>query len=237
MVKHITFILLLLLVSAANAQVKKYNKTGTASFYANKFKGRKTANGETYSHSKKTAAHRTLPFGSKVRVTNLENNRSVVVRINDRGPFVANRIIDLSKSAAKELDFIEAGLAKVRVELISSSGSSTSYSNDSNNHKYTEITDEVQSKPKGVYFKVIAKTAQPKGKGIQIGCYIEQVNVLQMVEQIRNRVNDNIYVEVAKVNDQKIYRVIVGSYTNELPLKRLKRRLKDEFPDCFVFSY
>lgn len=229
MIKHFTYLFLLLLVSTANAQVRKYNKTGTASFYANKFKGRKTANGETYHHSKKTAAHRTLPFGSRVRVTNLENKRSVVVRINDRGPFVANRIIDLSKSAAKELDFIESGLAKVRVELISSTATTP-------HDEYTEEQNQNQTES-SIYYKINAKLDNPYGSGIQIGCYVEQVNVLQMVADVRNQMNDNVYVQVAKVNGQKMYRVIVGNYTNELHLQRLKRSLKDYFPDCFVYSY
>lgn len=89
-----------------------------ASYYADKFHGRKTANGEVYDQNKMTAAHRTLPFGTRVRVTNLENARSVELRINDRGPFVEGRIIDVSYRAAQELDFVRAGLARVRVEVL-----------------------------------------------------------------------------------------------------------------------
>ena len=97
-------------------------ETGMASYYADKFQGRKTANGETYDQNKMTAAHRTLPFGTRVRVTNLENDRSVELRINDRGPFVEGRIIDVSYRAARELDFVKAGLVKVRVEVLSLPG-------------------------------------------------------------------------------------------------------------------
>lgn len=94
-------------------------KTGVASFYADKFDGRKTANGEIFDQDKLTAAHRTYPFGTVVRVINLSNNQSVVVRINDRGPFVKNRLIDLSKSAAKSIGMIASGTANVRTEVIS----------------------------------------------------------------------------------------------------------------------
>src|SRR5690606_41693222 len=80
-------------------------QTGKASFYADKFEGSPTASGEKYRHNKLTAAHKTLPFGTRVRVTNLSNNKTVDVVINDRGPYVENRIIDLSKSAAEKLDF------------------------------------------------------------------------------------------------------------------------------------
>ncbi len=91
---------------------------GIASYYADDFNGKKTANGETYDMNGLTAAHRSLPFGTKVRVTNLENGRQVVVRINDRGPFQLSRIIDLSLGAAKELDMIAKGTAKVKLEVI-----------------------------------------------------------------------------------------------------------------------
>lgn len=93
-----------------------YSATGHASYYANKFEGRKTASGEIFSNKKMTAAHLTLPFGTIVKVTNLKNNKSVIVRINDRGPYIKGRIIDLSKVAADSLDMVHAGWVKVKVE-------------------------------------------------------------------------------------------------------------------------
>lgn len=94
----------------------KITQTGKASFYANKFNGRKTASGETFRNSKLTAAHKTLPFGTRVKVTNKSNGKSVKVRINDRGPFIAGRIIDLSKKAAKKIDLDKAGVAEVEIK-------------------------------------------------------------------------------------------------------------------------
>ncbi|MEE9903903.1 septal ring lytic transglycosylase RlpA family protein [Chlorobium sp.] len=91
---------------------------GKASYYASQFHGRKTANGETFNMNELTAAHRTLPFGTWVRVTNMRNGKDVIVRINDRGPFIKGRVIDLSKQAAKELGMMKAGTANVRVEAI-----------------------------------------------------------------------------------------------------------------------
>lgn len=91
---------------------------GTASYYSDVLEGRKTANGEIFSQKKLTAAHRTLPFNTLVKVTNLKNDSSVIVRINDRGPYAKNRIIDLSKAAAKELDMLDNGVAQVKVEVI-----------------------------------------------------------------------------------------------------------------------
>ena len=97
-------------------------QTGYASWYGGKFHGRKTANGEVFDTYKYTAAHKTLPFDTVLKVENLENGRSVAVRINDRGPFVENRIIDLSFAAAKDLGMIESGIARVRIEIIESNG-------------------------------------------------------------------------------------------------------------------
>ena len=89
---------------------------GLASFYADSFHGSQTASGETYDKKALTAAHKTLAFDTWVKVTNLDNGRSVKVRINDRGPFTEDRIIDLSGAAARKLKMIDTGTAKVRVE-------------------------------------------------------------------------------------------------------------------------
>ncbi|WP_256009060.1 septal ring lytic transglycosylase RlpA family protein [Desertivirga xinjiangensis] len=94
----------------------KATQTGKASFYAKKFNGRRTASGEKFRSSKRTAAHRTLPFGTKVKVTNMKNGKSVKVRINDRGPFVAGRIIDLSRKAARKIDMINQGVGTVKIQ-------------------------------------------------------------------------------------------------------------------------
>ncbi len=96
-----------------------YTEEGTASWYGPKFHGRMTASGEKYDKHEMTAAHRTLPMPSIVRVTNLGNGRAVKVRVNDRGPFSKRRIIDLSQAAAEELDMIRTGTARVRVEYLS----------------------------------------------------------------------------------------------------------------------
>ncbi|MCC6073700.1 septal ring lytic transglycosylase RlpA family protein [Pseudomonas sp. GCM10022188] len=97
---------------------RSYRATGTASWYGTKFHGQATANGETYDLYGMTAAHKTLPLPSFVRVTNLENGKSVILRVNDRGPFYSDRIIDLSFAAAKKLGYAEVGTARVKVEGI-----------------------------------------------------------------------------------------------------------------------
>jgi rare lipoprotein A len=96
-------------------------ETGLASWYGPKFHGKRTASGEVFNQEKFTAAHRTLPWGSKVKVTNLDNGKSVEVRINDRGPFGKGRIIDVSRAAATALGMLGRGITTVRVECLSDS--------------------------------------------------------------------------------------------------------------------
>ncbi len=93
-------------------------QTGWASYYGREFDGRKTANGETYDMHALTAAHRSLPFGTRVKVTDIETGRSVVVRINDRGPWAKGRILDLSYEAARRIGMIGPGTARVRMEVL-----------------------------------------------------------------------------------------------------------------------
>ena len=98
------------------ASCTSIKEQGRASYYADKFVGRKTASGATFSQHKRTAAHRSLPFGTKLKVTNLDNRKTVRVRINDRGPFVEGRMIDLSKKAARKLGMLKQGVANVEIK-------------------------------------------------------------------------------------------------------------------------
>jgi len=95
-----------------------YCFVGTASWYGKRFGGRKTASGEIFDPEKLTAAHRRLPIGTKVKVTNLKNNRQIIVEINDRGPYIPGRIIDLSRKAARDLDMLKDGLSRVHLEIM-----------------------------------------------------------------------------------------------------------------------
>jgi rare lipoprotein A len=104
--------------SHAEARGDRLPQVGVASFYARRFHGRTTASGRAHDNRSLTAAHRTLPFGTRVRVTHLGNRRSVVVTVVDRGPFVRGRIIDLSRRAARELGILRAGIARVRIERV-----------------------------------------------------------------------------------------------------------------------
>lgn len=136
--KFAAFSILLMLVSSVSlyAQIPKY-QYGIASWYGSEYEGKKTANGEIYDPNKLTAAHKTLPFGSKVQVENLENGKSVIVIINDRGPFVENRIIDLSQKAAEKLAFTDRGTTYVK----------TTYLNDNTEDSTATTTDTEDTTP------------------------------------------------------------------------------------------
>ncbi len=208
-----------------NAQ-SNYVKTGIASFYADKFEGRQTANGEIYYHAKKTAAHNTLPFGSIVKVTNLENNKFVVVRVNDRGPFIDNRIIDLSKSAAKEIGIIGNGLAKVKIELIAST------------EDLPDNNPNVEKKDKSeAYYKLNVETVSPTGKGVQVASYNNDENVFRLTEMLKKKYNEDVYIEIVTMKKQKLYRVIVGNYNSDSQLNTIKNKLSKDFPGCFIVTF
>jgi rare lipoprotein A len=109
-------------VAVQPAKPKTKIQYGIASFYSNKFNGRKTASGEIFNQQKLTAAHNTLPLGTYVRVTNLRNKRTVIVKINDRLNARNKRLIDLSRTAASKLGFIKSGLTRVKIEVLGKKG-------------------------------------------------------------------------------------------------------------------
>ena len=112
------FLVIAFVITGLRQGFPQSEETGLASFYNDKFEGRLTSSGAVYNKNKMTAAHRTLSFNTRIRVTNLANGRTVIVTVNDRGPFVKGRIVDLSKAAAVKLDFIDQGITKVKLEVV-----------------------------------------------------------------------------------------------------------------------
>ncbi len=122
MTKRVLFFVLLSVLFFFLASFAAAVETGGASWYGGKFQGRRTANGEIFDTNKFTAAHKTLPFNTIVEVTNLNNNKTVLVRINDRGPFVEGRIIDLSRAAAEKIGLVGKGVTRVEVKIVKDTG-------------------------------------------------------------------------------------------------------------------
>ena len=190
---------------------------GFASYYADKFEGRLTASGEKYYHEKMTAAHPSLPFGSIVKVTHLGNSKTVVVRINDRGPFVEGRIIDLSRSAAQKLDFIQEGIAKVQIELLG-------------NMEEVEKTSGTSA-----YYEVSSKVANVSGYGVQVASFKSFTNLLKAIHELNESTTERIIV--SNPDGTQFYRLIVGEDLSEKGAVRIKEKFRKKYPGAFVISF
>lgn len=232
-------------------------QTGKASFYANKFEGRQTASGEKYSHHKMTAAHRKLPFGTKVKVTNLTNDKSVIVEINDRGPFIRGRIIDLSRSAAKKLNFIGEGVADVTIQVLD--GASNTLINEEiaedeeiqtppqkettpivstpdNNDKVSNdesISDENHNKE---FYKMTVEKIKPDFFGVQIGSFQELANLIGLSDRLKLSYNKDVTVQVKDFNEVKVYTIILGEFKNRLAAERFRDKIDKKYPDAFIVN-
>lgn len=203
-------------------------QTGKASFYADKFEGRPTASGEKYKHSKLTAAHRTLPFGTKVRVVNTANNQSVDVVVNDRGPYADGRIIDLSKSAAEKLGFINQGLADVRIEVIDAGDGKVG-------SEVKAIDREAVDEKEFYDFEI--QRLKPRGYGVQIGTYQELVNLMRLADNLKNSYKKKVLVQVKILNGVKYYSLILGQFTTRDKADKFLATIKKKYPDAFIAEF
>ncbi len=176
-----------------------YDQRGIASWYGQKFNGRKTSSGEIYSICEFTAAHKTLPLPSYVRVTNTKNGKSVVVRVNDRGPFHEGRIIDLSFVAANRIGLDRTGTAPVRVELLKGDGS--------------RQRDSRSADPDG---KPINRANKNDDEvSLQFGSFVDKDNAKQLQNRLQAANIDHVELEKADVNDQSVWRVQVQRVKDE----------------------
>lgn len=201
---------------------------GKASFYADKFEGRPTASGEKYKHSKLTAAHKTLPFGTRVRVTNMANQKQVEVIVNDRGPYVDDRIIDLSKSAAEALGFVQQGLTEVTVEVLDAG--------DGKSVVPGPVPDTAPPDEKEFY-DVEAKRMNPAGFGVQIGTYQELVNLLRIADNLKSSYKKKVTVQVKTVNGVKFYALILAGFSTRSKAEKFKESIRNKYPDAFIAEF
>jgi rare lipoprotein A len=204
-------------------------QTGKASFYADKFEGSHTASGEKYKHNKLTAAHKSLPFGTKIKVTNLSNNQSVELVVNDRGPYVDGRIVDVSKSAAEKLGFINQGIAEVSIEVIDAG--------DGKSRELNRPIEQVSVDEKEFYNFEIDRVSKPKGFGVQIGTYQELVNLMRLSDNLKNSYKKNVTVQVKIVKGVKYYGLILGNFPNRAKAEAFRDDLKKKFPDAFIVEF
>ncbi len=206
-----------------------YSEVGTASWYGEDFHAKKTANGENYDMHALTAAHRTLPLPSIVKVTNLENGRSLVLRVNDRGPYAKNRIIDISKRGAQLLGFQSQGTAKVRVEIMEKESKELKAAllgqpcePLTSGKSPSKTADNVPAQPVKPLQLIGAETsahpnavkAYPKGSWfVQAGAYSKESAAQNLSRQLDKFGETNIYY--VTVNGQKFYRVRLGPFSHK----------------------
>ncbi len=226
--KNIITRIFLMLFSVLSTALFAQVQEGKASYYADKFEGRITANGEKYKHSKLTAAHKTLPFGTVLKVTNVKNNLSVEVRVNDRGPFVSGRVIDLSKSAAEKLDFINDGLADVKIEVVDAG--------DGKGGGIIKPIDQVVVDEKEFYeFNV--DRIKPGGFGIQIGSFRELANLVRLADNLKSSYKKEVTVQVKVIGGVKVYNLIVGSFNTREKANPFRVKVQRRYPDAFVVDF
>ena len=181
---------------SVRASARGYREHGVASWYGMKFQGRPTANGEMFDVFGATAAHRSLPIPTYVRVTNLSNDRSVVLRVNDRGPFHPDRLIDLSYGAAVQLGFSEQGTAVVQVESIDLEGIDDRRGLDGTAYRY-----------------------------LQLGAYASELAAQQLAEEISERWHYPVTVTAVDTEGERLYRVRLGPFSGADELEGARAEL------------
>lgn len=214
------FVLLLLLPIQLFAQHEA--TTGSASYYANKFQGKKTASGEKYDQHKYTAAHRTLPFGTQLKVTNLKNGKSVVVTVNDRGPYSKDRLIDVSYVAAKALDMIQAGIARVEIEEVKATQPNEEENQTENNLAL------------GYYSIDLHHIQQPKGYLLQVGSYSTPEHAKTRIQELEKMNIGNPCIEKVEIKKVFLYRVLYSGFSSKSEITAEQKKLKKQGIDSIV---
>ncbi|WP_211209323.1 septal ring lytic transglycosylase RlpA family protein [Psychroflexus tropicus] len=230
-------------------------QTGKASFYADKFEGRPTASGEIYRHNLATAAHRKLPFGTKVKVTNLSNNRTALVTINDRGPFIRGRIIDLSRSVAQSLGVIESGVTNVQIQVLDNNvtikSDEAEYVSPSvtekekpqvaeKNSRVQKSTSENFEKTNSSsleereFYELTVDEIQPDYFGVQIASFQESDNLLRLANRLKISYKSEVLIQIKTINETKVYTVILGQFNSRRAAENFKSRNLDKYPDSFI---
>lgn len=195
-----------------------FRERGHASWYGKKFHGRKTANGEIYDMFKMTAAHKNLPLPSYVRVTNPGNGRSVVVRINDRGPFHKGRIIDLSYAAAAKLGILKHGAAAVEIATLTPSRSGDTV-------VAAAAPPAAEPPPPPPKAELRAAPSVPLGH-LQIASFIDPINAVALREELHQRGFVGADVLATDLGGETLHRVVVGPFNDEPSSLDLRRRLR-----------
>jgi len=190
-----------------NTDTENFSQTGIASWYGTKFHGRLTSSGEPYDMYQMTAAHKSLPLPSYVSVKNLENNKQIVVKVNDRGPFVDGRIIDLSYTAAHKLEIVKNGTARVEIGILASPKISSKEINDDSHIAFAKNNSQQ-------YF-------------VQLGAFSERINAENFREQLTSHSIEPTLIKSSFNTDGDLHKVQVGPLSNARDLEVMESRLSD----------
>lgn len=193
-----------------------YNKVGIASWYGKKFHGRKTSNGETYNMYANTAAHKTLPMNTELMVENLANGRKIFVRVNDRGPFVKGRILDLSYTAAKKLDMLKHGTTKIRITALAEAVTEV------RNNKRVEHFLPYEDLNAGEFY-------------VQIGSFTNKANAYRLKGKLVAQ-GKKMAIKTYKDNDTTFYRVQVRAGRTISDANIVEKKLERYYPGAFVIA-
>jgi rare lipoprotein A len=182
----------------------------TASYYGLKFNGRPTASGEIFDMYAMTCAHKKMPFGTKLRVTNPDNNKSVIVTVNDRGPFIRGRDLDLSFGAARKIGFVAKGVGRVRIEHVG------------RDMHYVKGVPSSSNNVSGIL-------------SIQVGSFTEKANAVRLKDGLRLNYRDT-FIDTALINGRKYHRVRVGKFKNHDTAYSLAKKLAREGYSILITS-
>jgi rare lipoprotein A len=207
---------------------ENYYQKGYASWYGREFDGRKTASGEKYNMNKLTAAHKTLPFGTKILVKNLENDKTVTVTVNDRGPYKDNRILDLSYSAAKKLGIVSSGEANVGIIIVKNGNEGKLAGKQNNNiNPVAGINKDEEDNSDDSKDDVHSNA----NYSIQAGAFYSRKNA----EKLQKRLEGLVESPVLLTKDKDLYKVKIDSLTSKKDADKVKRMLeKEEIPSYVI---
>lgn len=212
-----------------------YTQEGIASWYGPNFHGKRTADGEIYNMYAHTAAHKTLPFNTIVRVINLNNGRSTVVRINDRGPFVKNRIIDLSYSAAKDLGMIGTGTAPVKIIVL---GNAKNYNAQSNVYTTNTIKQPSMQELEHIDIDTNIGADTPAISvqfAVQFGAFRNLYNALRLRDRLLHFFK-GVYIEKKIIRGEVFYKVLLGSFDSKDDALEYASKYVNPITSSFIIS-
>lgn len=212
---------------------EKYYQTGISSWYGREFHGRKTASGEKFDMNDLTAAHRTLPLGSVILVKNLDNGKVVKVRVNDRGPFKGKRILDLSYAAAKRLDMVGDGEARVGIKVLGAGSRDYASNDDLSDDEASGLVDNEPVRPVKKKTAVVEHESHSGGVSMQAGAFYSRKNAEKLKDRVSEIMPD---YDISIERDGDLFKVRISGIESAKDAEKFKRKLSRDEIEAFVID-